>query len=273
MSSPRLDWAGIRFDMDPARATSLAIELDFEGAQPGFFGAAAARRKALQSGGFIGDTRQGGSCNCEVLEITPHCNGTHTECVGHITDERATVPDQLGNILCPALLLSIHPARLDSSEDSGPSKARGSDMVISREQLQSAWDKLAPAGPPAALIIRTLPNTPDKSQRDWMQSPAPAWITREAAQWIVEQGIEHLLVDVPSVDRADDEGELVTHRIFWDLPPESRKLMEAGRPHASITEMIFVPDTAEDGLYLLDLQYPAFGTDAVPSRPLLHNSL
>nr|WP_301288392.1 cyclase family protein [Natronospira proteinivora] len=256
--------------MNPARAVSLAIPLDFEGPQPGFFGAPPARRKALESGGFTGDTRAGGTCNCEVLEITPHCNGTHSECVGHITEDRATVAQQVGTVLCPALLVSIHPARLDSSEETGPAKAKGGDAVITRTALQSAWETLTPATPPQGLVIRTLPNDPGKQSRDWMDDPAPAWLSREAAKWLVDQGVDHLLVDMPSVDRADDDGELLAHRIFWGLPPLSRKLMESTRPYASITEMIFAPDSVSDGLYLLDLQFPSFTTDAVPSRPLLY---
>lgn len=273
MKGVTVDWQGMRFDMNPPHAVSLAIPLDFDGPQPGFFGAAPARRQALEAGGFTGDTRLGGSCNCEVLEITPHCNGTHTECLGHITEDRATVPEQIGTVLCPALLLSIHPLRFDYSKESGPAKAEGSDPVISKAALQSAWEALAPVIQAKALIIRTLPNQANKRHRDWMQPPAPPWITREAAQWIVAQGIEHLLVDMPSVDRADDDGELVTHRIFWGLPQGSRAIREAERPGASITEMIYADDAAVDGLYLLNLQYPDFATDAVPSRPVLHPSL
>lgn len=273
MSTAVLDWAGIRFDMNPTRAVSLAIPLDFEGPQPGFFGAPPARRKPLQAGDFTGDTRDGGTCNCEVLEITPHCNGTHTECVGHITADRATVPGQIGHVLCPALLVSVHPARLDSTNETGPDKAHGGDSVISRQALDNALARLSPNHPPQALIIRTLPNGTDKLGRNWMDGAAPAWLTREAAQWLIDQGIDHLLVDMPSVDRPDDDGELVAHRLFWGLPAGSRKLMEAMRPEASITEMIFADDTVNDGLYLLELQFPAFGTDAVPSRPLLHPAI
>jgi hypothetical protein len=31
-----------------------------------------------------------------------------------------------------------------------------------------------------------------------------------------------------------------------------------------------MPDECADGLYLLDLQVPAFATDAAPSRPVLY---
>ena len=45
----------------------------------------------ISDGQFIGDTRMGGPCNFETYSITPHCNGTHTECVGHITNERVSI--------------------------------------------------------------------------------------------------------------------------------------------------------------------------------------
>ena len=43
----------------------------------------------------------------------------------------------------------------------------------------------------------------------------------------------------------------------------------SARVDATITEMIFVPDTVEDGLYALSLQVAPFVADAAPSRPLL----
>jgi hypothetical protein len=37
-----------------------------------------------------------------------------------------------------------------------------------------------------------------------------------------------------------------------------------------VTELAYAPDAAPDGLYLLDLQVPAFVADAAPSRPVLY---
>ena len=34
--------------------------------------------------------------------------------------------------------------------------------------------------------------------------------------------------------------------------------------------MIFVPNEVKDGRYLLNLQVPAFVSDAAPSRPILY---
>ena len=68
-----------------ATATSLAMELDFDGAQPQHFGAPPARSATFRVGSFEGDVTRGASCNCNSITLIPHCNGTHTESVGHLT--------------------------------------------------------------------------------------------------------------------------------------------------------------------------------------------
>ncbi len=79
-----------------------------------------------------------------------------------------------------------------------------------------------------------------------------------------------LVVDLPSLDRADDGGHLVAHRTYWGLPPASVDARQAARPAALVTELAYMPDSIPDGLYLLDLQVPAFATDAAPSRPVIY---
>ena len=74
--------------------------------------------------------------------------------------------------------------------------------------------------------------------------------------------MRHLLLDLPSVDPEHDGGALAAHKAFWGLPDRPRH-------GATITELIAVPDTAEDGLYLLNLQTAALENDASPSRPIL----
>ena len=77
-----------------AQGHDISIPLRFNEAQPTFFGGAVASEQPLSAGSFIGDVRQGGSCNCSIHTLAPHCNGTHTECVGHITHERLSVRDR-----------------------------------------------------------------------------------------------------------------------------------------------------------------------------------
>ena len=59
-----------------------------------------------------------------------------------------------------------------------------------------------------------------------------------------------------------DEGKLMGHHVIWNYPT-------APRMDCTITELIFVPDHALDGLYLLNLQVAAFENDAAPSRPVI----
>ena len=82
---------------------------------------------------------------------------------------------------------------------------------------------------------------------------------------MVDKGIEHLLIDLPSVDREEDGGLLAGHKAFWKLPAPG------GREHCTITEMIYVDPSISDGLYLLNIQTPSMTLDACPSRPVLFN--
>ena len=85
----------------------------------------------------------------------------------------------------------------------------------------------------------------------------------EAAQLLVDKGVDHLLIDLPSVDRERDAGALLAHKAFWNYKGPLRK-------KATITEFIFVPNTIEDGTYFLNIQLAPFENDASPSRPVLY---
>ncbi len=189
--------------------------------------------------------------------MIPHCNGTHTESAGHLTlealDAHRVVP--FGPI--PALLISVPvTAAGDTNETSDPTPQPG-DRLITRSAVDSRWPEL-PAFEPKALVIRT-------------REASPAYLTREAAQTLVQRGIQHLVVDLPSLDREHDEGRLTAHRVFFGLPPGVASLERVGRPEATVTELASIPETLADGPYLLELQVPAWRGDAVPSRPLLYS--
>jgi len=253
---------------DLSRPRDLAIPLAFDGPQPNLFEAAAATAAPLRSGGFVGDVAQGGSCNCSEYRLTPHCNGTHTECVGHITRQRVSIRDIYKGGLEPALLLSITPvAASESDEGSNPSPQEG-DRLITAAVLREAWKPWS-STTVSALVIRTLPNEASKLSRRYT-TPVPPYLTQQAAQLIVDRGITHLLLDTPSLDRTHDEGLLTGHRIFWGMPAGSNDVTAAQRAEATVTEMIFAADDVADGRYLLDLQIAPFDADAAPSRPILY---
>src|SRR5690606_9333101 len=145
------------------------------------------------------------------------------------------------------------------------------DRLVTAAAIEAAWRRCEwPEAPVRALVIRTLPNDPSKATRRYTAESPPPYLTREAATWLVEHGIEHVLLDLPSMDRLDDGGRLTAHRVFWGLPPGSADAAAARRARATVTELVFAADAVPDGRYLLELQLPAFAADAAPSRPVLY---
>ncbi|MDB5035692.1 MAG: kynB 2 [Chlorobi bacterium] len=252
--------AGSEYRFDSARPIDISIPLDFHGDQPNAFHLPAASAVVAEGGDFIGDTRRGGSCNCETITMNPHGNGTHTECAGHISHERIAVADVLQRALLPAALVTVSPSAADP--------VAPAERSVSADDLTAAIGRLGdlPAEFLHALIIRTIPNDAGKRSAAY-SGENPPYISREAMRRIRGLGVEHLLIDLPSVDR-EDEPNLTNHRIFWGMESVVPGAPEP-RPPGTITEMIYVDDAVADGIYLLDLQIPAMLLDAAPSRPLL----
>lgn len=199
------------------------------------------------AGSFVGSVAQGGACNCENLTINAHGNGTHTECIGHITRERITINSRLKQFVYVADLITVQPTEQSDG-----------DRVITAEGLK----RLIPGNPVPALIIRTLPNTDAKLSMHY-SGTNPAYTAPGAMRLLREAGVKHLLLDLPSVDREEDDGRLLAHHAFWHYP-------EAPRMDCTITEMVYVPDSVPDGRYLLTLQIMSIESDASPSKPVLY---
>ena len=250
----------------------ISIPLKFGGEQPNAYGVPAASSTPCESGELVGDTRRGGSCNFESYTFIPHCNGTHTECVGHITNERISVRDCLQDILIPAVLVSVSPTSPTNSSllpsPTNFSLLHKDDQVINSELLENALRSTNLSLSDKALVIRTLPNDDSKLTRKYGDH-IPPYFTTDAMEFIVENGVKHLLVDLPSIDRIYDDGKLANHRIFWNVEPEKFETNAATRTNATITELIYVPNNIDDGDYTLNLQIAPFQTDAAPSRPIL----
>lgn len=256
------------FTFDTSKAIDISIPLKFNEEQPNTYNINRAESKAYFEDGFIGDTRQGGACNFEQLTLVPHCNGTHTECIGHITYKRLSVQNLLMDSLIPATLISVNPERALSSNDRYSPEKEDRDVFISSRILKKSLETV-PKEFLKALIIRTLPNEASKKSRDYMKEEPP-FISMDAMSYIVSMGVEHLLIDLPSVDRLFDEGELNAHHIFWNMKPGGHQVEQDSKLNRSITEMIYVSDETPDGAYLLNLQIAPFVSDASPSRPLLY---
>ncbi len=260
----------IELTVDLERPISLAIEVTFSGVEPRHFGAPLASSRPLALPGFPGSVAAGASCNCSSITLTPHCNGTHTECAGHLTTQSLDAFRVVPAGWIPAALLTVAPVSPRETDETSDPPPRPDDRLVTRRLLEAAWPPRSLwGGAVRALVIRTLPNPTEKLSRDYTAHAAP-YLSSEAAEWLAGRGIEHLVVDLPSIDRIHDEGRLSAHRVFFGLPPGARDLPLAQRPQCTITELAYVPDSAVDGEYLLELQVPALGGDAVPSRPLLY---
>ncbi|BFM43283.1 cyclase family protein [Flavobacterium sp. CFS9] len=229
-------------------------------------------------GDWIGKVSEGkSSTNFNNIFFNPHGHGTHTECLGHITNDFYSINQCLKQFFFPAKLITIEPEKI------------GDDLVITKEHISTSLnvthastslngtrtstslngtnDSPSSAKTIEALIIRTLPNQISKKSTKYSNTNPP-YLSEEAAIFIRENGIQHLLIDLPSVDREHDEGKLLAHKAFWNVK-DTHNLNSDARFNATITEMIFVADEIEDGEYILNLQIASFENDASPSKPLL----
>jgi Predicted metal-dependent hydrolase len=248
---------------------SLAIPLDFNGPQPNFFGAPRATATPLKVEGFVGDTQQGGSCNVAALRLIPHCNGTHTESVGHIVNQLVPITEVLHQTLFAARLITITPCAAGQTSERYRPPKQTDDRLITRRLLENSLRDIASVQL-KAVLVRTLPNDEPKKSSCYGESCWPPFFSVEAMYYLIRRGVEHLLVDFPSLDRMYDEGRLTVHHLFWNVPERQHELSAETHTFKTVTEMIFVPNQVPDGLYLLNLQIPAFLSDAAPCRPVIY---
>jgi kynurenine formamidase len=262
-----LTLGGIAFRAELDRTIDLSIPIDFDGPQPHAFGLPRATSQAVNAGDFVGDTRSGGSCNCETVTLNPHGSGTHTECAGHVTRDRIAIADAVTSPLVPCTVISVEPH--PATHGVGARPAHAGDRVVSRESIERALVELGerPRELVRAIVVRTVPNDPAKRSAEYTGTNPP-YLTVAAMHFLRELGVEHLVVDLPSVDREDDGGRLAAHRAFFDVD-DARALRDPSGARRTITEMAYVPESVADGAYVLCLQIPPFVLDAAPSRPIL----
>src|SRR3990170_2146520 len=207
-----IHWNGKELHADLSAGHCIAIPLDHNFPQPNAFFAPLYEAVPHRVDGWIGDTREGASINFYNVRINPHGNGTHTECVGHISKDRYSVHNALGPGRWIAQLISAYPVLQE----------HGDRMIEGLE-----WEYGV-----EAIIIRTLPNQQDKMSRHYGKTNPP-YLNAEIAKEMADKEILHLLLDLPSVDREEDQGVLASHKAFWRYPDNPRF-------NATITEMIYV---------------------------------
>lgn len=240
----RVNHLGIDYTIDPLQFYDISMPFSSQPNAARAWYIDPVKIEPVRLGDWVGSVKAGGSVNFNNIFFNPHAHGTHTECVGHISKEDFSINNNLKQFFCLATLLTVTPQKRDE------------DLVIDAnlfEEIKKAKTE--------AIVIRTLPNTLSKLSRNYSNSNPP-YITSEAMQLLVDFGIKHLLIDLPSVDKEQDGGALAAHHIFWQYPDDTRL-------DATITEFVFVDNEIPDGVYLLNLQVAPFENDASPSRPLL----
>lgn len=200
----------------------------------------------VKEGQWTASVSEGASINFNNIYFNPHGHGTHTECVGHITEKVYSINEHLKQFFFLAEVITVAPEKLKG------------DFVISKKQIQFALGNKKRD----AVVIRTIPNLKDKLTKQYSHTNPP-YLLEDAAIYLREKGVKHLLIDLPSVDKEKDDGELLAHHAFWNT-------QGALRLDATITEMIFVPNAVDDGCYFLNLQIAPFENDATPSKPILY---
>ncbi len=200
----------------------------------------------VRMGDWIGKVSEGASVNFNNVFFNPHAHGTHTECFGHISEEFYSVNEALKTFFFLAEVISVKPEKV------------GDDEIITEESIAKALNGKTPE----AIIIRTLPNTIEKKSKHWSDTNWP-FLQEKASLFLRKIGVKHLLIDLPSVDKERDDGKLLAHKAFWNYP-------EIPRYDCTITELIYIPDSVNDGTYLLNLQIASFHNDASPSKPVLY---
>jgi arylformamidase len=204
----------------------------------------------VRANGWIGAVNQGGSVNFRNIFFNPHGHGTHTECLGHITNEIFSINSLEIPVFMEVEVVSILPQEVLHTDGL-------IDKVIRKNQLKER----VTSKKIEALIIRTLPNDETKKTSNYSDTNPP-YLEEKLVEFLNELGVKHLLVDLPSVDREKDNGLLAFHHSFWGVPT---------KPDYSrtITELCYVPSSLVDGTYYLNLQTAPFENDATPSRPVL----
>lgn len=205
----------------------------------------------VRMGDFVGSTQEGGVVNFKNVRLNPHGNGTHTECVGHIAKEVFTINDCLKEFHFIAQVITVWA----TIQENG-------DRVIMKEMFEDVFPKLKGT---TAIVIRTMPND-DLIMTTKYSGTNPPYLHHEAMEYLVELGVRHFLIDLPSVDREEDGGELLSHHAFWKYP----NTIAENRKDCTITELIYVPNEVKDGTYLLQISIASFEMDASPSKPVLY---
>lgn len=239
-----IEHGGTSYKTDLAKGIDLSSIMGIPGKDMRAWGAGDVEISPVVNGDWIGSVAKGAPVNFFNIHFNPHGNGSHTEGYGHISPEKESVHDAFSRYHFVANLVRLDP------------ESRGEDKVVTLKNLLNKnlnWEGME------ALIVKTG-NYPEGY--DFSGTNAP-YFEAELLAYIRDKGVQHVLVDTPSVDKEEDEGKLLAHHAFWNYP-------KAPREGCTISELLRIPDSVNEGVYLLNIQVACFANDASPSRPVIY---
>lgn len=237
----------LEYVADLDRSMDISIPLISDAAGPKCFFAPAFKVEAVKTADFIGSVSAGSPVNFNNVMINPHGNGTHTECVGHLTAEPISIHECLTTFHFVARLISVYPIL----------KTNG-DKLITKEVLKEQLDSFKETD---VVIVRTIPNLASKKITDY-SGTNPPYFSKDAISYLNERNIIHLITDLPSIDKEEDGGKLEGHKTFWSYPYLNDK-------KKTITELVYIDNIIKDGIYLCNIQITSMMNDASPSKIVL----
>ena len=265
----KIEHNGKEYVIDTTKFKDLSIPYDFNGPQPNFFNVEPGRVKPYESGSSSYSISDGAGCNVPEISMNIHCTGTHTECVGHLLEKESSVSECIQELYLPTILITVTPMLFSQCQDDYHVAISDDEKVISKNIVERSYAKYE-SNKPLSMIIRTLPNPMEKQFYSFSQI-LPPFFTNDALKFLSNK-VEHLVVDLPSIDRMEDDGLLGNHRIFWSDNGNLNGSINSNSKK-TITELAYIPNDVEDGFYFMNIQLPHFKIDAAPSRPIILQSI
>src|SRR5690606_36877361 len=133
----------------------------------------APRIEAVKDGEWVASVAEGADINFNNIWFNPHAHGTHTECVGHITEKVHSINESLKQFYCLDELITV------------AKENKGKEYVIYKKQHDFALGNKKHE----ALIIRTNPNTKEKLSHQYSHTKPP-YLLSESPIYLREKGIK-----------------------------------------------------------------------------------
>ncbi|MFC1492316.1 cyclase family protein [candidate division KSB1 bacterium] len=203
-------------------------------------------------GQFTGDVDRGGVCNVEIISSAAH-NTTHIETSAHVLSygsDPVTVDEiPLENLSGLLYLIDL----TDIPAESGNAVKW---IDIEKRLLQITL-------PVTMLAIKTqgsvLPEDYDFSGQDFIyMAPEAAKAVNEFR--IMDKKIDCLILDLPSIDRENDQGKLLAHRNYFGIPETGHTGTDTEK--RALVELAYFAGL-DEGYYYAVITPPRFQTNAM----------